>query len=35
MRFDEVSAVYTLFGWFYTAVLVLIESIADWLEGKL
>jgi chlorite dismutase len=35
MRFDEVSAVYALFGQFYISVRLPIEKLGDWLEGKL
>jgi len=35
MRFDEVSAVYALFGQFYIGVRLQIEKLDDWLSGKL
>jgi hydrogen peroxide-dependent heme synthase len=35
MRFDEVSAVYALFGQFYLGVRLPIERLPDWLNGKL
>jgi chlorite dismutase len=35
MRFDEVSAVYALFGKFYIGVRLPIEKLSDWLAGKL
>jgi chlorite dismutase len=35
MRFDEVSAVYALFGQFYLGVRLPVEKLGDWLEGKL
>lgn len=35
MRFDEVSAVYALFGQFYLGVRLPIERLHAWLEGKL
>jgi chlorite dismutase len=35
MRFDEVSAVYALFGQFYLGVRLPIEKLGAWLEGKL
>jgi chlorite dismutase len=35
MRFDEVSAVYALFGQFYIGVRLPIEKLGDWLHGKL
>jgi chlorite dismutase len=35
MRFDEVSAVYALFGSFYLGVRLPMESLTSWLEGKL
>ena len=35
MRFDEVSAVYALFGQFYIAVRLPIEKLSGWLEGKI
>jgi chlorite dismutase len=35
MRFDEVSAVYALFGQFYIGVRLPIEKLGSWLEGKL
>jgi chlorite dismutase len=35
MRFDEVSAVYALFGQFYIGVRLPVEKLASWLEGKL
>jgi hydrogen peroxide-dependent heme synthase len=35
MRFDEVSAVYALFGQFYLGVRLPIENLSRWLEGKL
>ena len=35
MRFDEVSAVYALFGQFYIAVRLKLEKLGSWLDGKL
>ena len=35
MRFDEVSAVYALFGQFYIGVRLPIERLDSWLHGKL
>ncbi len=35
MRFDEVSAVYALFGQFYLGVRLPVEKLSAWLEGKL
>jgi hydrogen peroxide-dependent heme synthase len=35
MRFDEVSAVYALFGSFYLGVRLPIERLGNWLGGKL
>ena len=35
MRFDEVSAVYALFGQFYLGVRLPVEKLPDWLDGKL
>ena len=35
MRFDEVSAVYALFGQFYIGVRLPIENLGGWLGGKL
>ena len=35
MRFDEVSAVYALFGQFYIGVRLPIERLSGWLDGKL
>jgi peroxiredoxin len=35
MRFDEVSAVYALFGQFFIGVRLPIENLNRWLEGKL
>ncbi len=35
MRFDEVSAVYALFGQFFIGVKLPIEKLGNWLEGKL
>jgi peroxiredoxin len=35
MRFDEVSAVYALFGQFFIGVRLPVEKLAGWLEGKL
>lgn len=35
MRFDEVSAVYGLFGQFFIALRLPIPSLSNWLEGKL
>src|SRR5277367_5754039 len=35
MRFDEVSAVYALFGTFYVGVRLPVEKLAAWLSGKL
>jgi hydrogen peroxide-dependent heme synthase len=35
MRFDEVSAVYALFGQFFIGVRLALENLGAWLEGKL
>jgi peroxiredoxin len=35
MRFDEVSAVYALFGQFFIGVRLPLEKLSGWLEGKL
>ncbi len=35
MRFDEVSAVYGLFGQFYMGIRLPVEKLGMWLEGKL
>jgi len=35
MRFDEVSAVYALFGQFYLALRLPLEKLGAWLEGRL
>jgi hydrogen peroxide-dependent heme synthase len=35
MRFDEVSAVYALFGQFFLGVRLPVERLGGWLEGKL
>jgi peroxiredoxin len=35
MRFDQVSAVYGLFGQFYIGVRLPVEKLAGWLNGKL
>jgi chlorite dismutase len=35
MRFDEVSAIYALFGKFYIGVRLPVEKLGGWLEGKL
>ena len=35
MRFDEVSAIYALFGKFYLGIRLPIERLPHWLEGKL
>jgi hydrogen peroxide-dependent heme synthase len=35
MRFDEVSAVYALFGQFYIGVRLPVEKLGAWVEGKL
>lgn len=35
MRFDEVSAVYALFGQFFIGVRLPVESLGAWLSGKL
>ena len=35
MRFDEVSAVYALFGQFYIGVRLAVEKLGGWLEGRL
>ena len=35
MRFDEVSAVYALFGQFYIGVRLPVEKLTHWLNGKL
>ena len=35
MRFDEVSAVYALFGQFYLGIRLPLEKLGEWLVGKL
>ena len=35
MRFDEVSAVYALFGQFFIGVRLSVERLSEWLNGKL
>ena len=35
MRFDEVSAVYALFGQFYIGVRLPIDGLREWLDGKM
>jgi hydrogen peroxide-dependent heme synthase len=35
MRFDEVSAIYALFGQFYIGLRLPVEKLPAWLEGKL
>ena len=35
MRFDEVSAIYALFGQFFIGVRLPIEKLGQWLQGKL
>ncbi len=35
MRFDEVSAVYALFGQFYVGVRLPVENLTNWLSGSL
>jgi peroxiredoxin len=35
MRFDEVSAIYALFGQFYLALRLPVEKLSSWLDGKL
>jgi peroxiredoxin len=35
MRFDEVSAIYALFGQFYLGIRLPVESLPKWLDGKL
>jgi chlorite dismutase len=35
MRFDQVSAVYALFGQFFIAVRLPVEKLGSWLEGSL
>jgi chlorite dismutase len=35
MRFDEVSAVYALFGQFFLGIRLPIPNLTNWLEGKL
>jgi chlorite dismutase len=35
MRFDEVSAVYALFGQFYLGIRLPLETLGDWANGKL
>jgi hydrogen peroxide-dependent heme synthase len=35
MRFDEVSAVYALFGQFYLGIRLPVEKLGEWLVGKL
>ncbi|HZD32124.1 MAG TPA: hydrogen peroxide-dependent heme synthase [Candidatus Angelobacter sp.] len=35
MRFDQVSAVYALFGQFFVGLRVPVEKLGEWLDGKL
>src|SRR5580693_3322479 len=35
MRFDEVSAIYALFGQFFIAIRLPIDKLGNWLDGKL
>jgi peroxiredoxin len=35
MRFDEVSAVYALFGQFFIGVRLQTDNLTSWLTGKL
>ena len=35
MRFDEVSAIYALFGQFFIGVRLPVEKLGNWLDGKL
>jgi chlorite dismutase len=35
MRFDEVSAIYALFGQFYIGVRLPVGSLGGWLDGRL
>jgi len=35
MRFDEVSAVYGLFGQFFLAIRLQLDKLSDWTQGKL
>jgi chlorite dismutase len=35
MRFDEVSAVYALFGQFYIGVRLPLDRLTNWLNGNL
>jgi chlorite dismutase len=35
MRFDEVSAVYALFGQFFIGVRLPVEKLGEWVEGEL
>lgn len=35
MRFDEVSAVYALFGAFYLGIRINVSDLPDWLQGRL
>ena len=35
MRFDEVSAVYALFGQFYLGIRLPVEKLGEWLNGRL
>jgi chlorite dismutase len=35
MRFDEVSAVYALFGQFFLSVRLPVEKLDGWLAGRL
>ena len=35
MRFDEVSAVYALFGQFFIGVRLPVEKLGEWVEGKI
>jgi chlorite dismutase len=34
MRFDEVSAVYALFGQFFIGVRLPVEKLGEWVSGK-
>jgi len=35
MRFDEVSAIYALFGQFYIGVRLPMDNLTNWLSGSL
>jgi chlorite dismutase len=35
MRFDEVSAIYALFGQFFIGIRLQADNLVSWLNGKL